>query len=214
MWSRNLTRPVIRPGRPISRSCSASDISFGRSALGVKRLEAIDHVAGEILGARKAVVLIEAIVVGLEGIGDHQVARAIDGDPIGQLVVKAVAVIQKAAQFEMQPARVGARPSGHPADRTDTSHPLDRLDAEADMFAFDFRRHGLVVEPAIAVANDLVPILDKGARQLGVALGRLGDGQEAHLDPEAAEQAKQPPAADPRTVFEHGFDNRAAGTRH
>ncbi len=32
MWSRKRTSPVIRPGRPISRSCRASDISFGRSA--------------------------------------------------------------------------------------------------------------------------------------------------------------------------------------
>src|SRR5438876_567682 len=34
------------------------------SALGVERLEAIDHVAGEIIAGRKPVILVKAVVVG------------------------------------------------------------------------------------------------------------------------------------------------------
>jgi hypothetical protein len=81
------------------------------------------------------------------------------------------------------------------------------------MLALDLLRHHLVVEPAIAVADDLMPVHDKGAYQLRVALGRLGDGQQAHLGAEPAEQPQQAPAADPRAVFEHRFDERAAQTR-
>ena len=43
-------------------------------ALGVEGIEAVDHVAGEIVAGRKAVVVVEAVVVGLERIGDDQVA--------------------------------------------------------------------------------------------------------------------------------------------
>src|SRR5436853_387540 len=47
-------------------------------ALGIEGLETIDHVACEILAGREAAVLVEAIVVGLERIGDDQVAHATD----------------------------------------------------------------------------------------------------------------------------------------
>jgi len=156
--------------------------------------------------------LVEAIVVGLEGIGDHQVALIADRHPIGKLVVEAVAVVQKAAQFEVQPACVGARPSGHPADRADARHPLDRLDTETDMLALGFGRHCLVVEPAIAVADDFVPVLDKGAGQLGVTLGRLGDREQAYLDPEAAEQAEQPPTREPYSNTDSTIGLRTPGS--
>ncbi len=45
------------------------------------------------------------------------------------------------------------------------------------MLALDLFRHGLVIEPTIAVADDFVSVLDKGAGDLGVALGRLGHRQ-------------------------------------
>ena len=113
----------------------------------------------------------------------------------------------------MQPPRIGAGPAGHPAERAHPGDLLDRLDAEPDMLALDLLGHHLVIEPAIAVADDLVPVGDKGADQFRVALGRLGHGQQAQLDAEPAEQTQQAPAADPRTVFEDGFDERAAQTR-
>ena len=77
------------------------------------------------------------------------------------------------------------------------------------MLAFDLFRHGLVIEPAVAMADDLVPVLDKGARQFRVALGCFGDRQQACLDPEPAEQPQQAPAADARAVLEDGLDERA-----
>src|SRR5438093_13180029 len=111
-----------------------------------------------------------------------------------------VAIIEKAAELEMKAPRVGAWPPGHPADRPHTGDPLDDLDAEADMLALDLLRHRLVIEPAIAVADDFVALLDKGAGDLGVALGRLGHRQETYLHPEPAEQAQQAPPPDARAV--------------
>ena len=59
----------------------------------------------------------------------------------------------------------------HPGDT------LDCLDAELDVLAFEVFGHRLVVEPAVAVADDLVPVFDIGARQFRVAFGSFGDGQ-------------------------------------
>ena len=136
-------------------------------------------------------------------------ARRAEHHPIRQLVIEAVAVVEEAAQFEMQSARIYTRAAGHPADRAHPGQPLDHFDAQPDMLALHLFRHDLVIEPAVAVADDLVSIRDIGADEFWVALGRLGDRQQAYLDPETAEQTQQPPAADPRAVFEHGFDQRA-----
>jgi len=43
----------------------------------VHHLEAVDHVAGEILAGREAEVLVEAVVIGLEGIGNDKVAVSV-----------------------------------------------------------------------------------------------------------------------------------------
>jgi hypothetical protein len=69
----------------------------------------------------------------------------------------------------MPAPRVGARPPGHPADRADPSNALDRRDAEADMLTLDLLRDRLVVEPAVALPDDLMPVLDKGPSEFGVA---------------------------------------------
>src|SRR5579864_8825091 len=123
-------------------------------ALGVERLETVDHVAGEIVARREAAVLVEAVVVGLEGIGDDEVARTVHRHPIRQFVVEAVAVVEKAAQFEMEMPCTGAGAPGHPADRAHSGHTFQCLDAEPDMLPLLLPRHPLVVEPAIAVADD------------------------------------------------------------
>src|SRR3984893_1058186 len=136
-----------------------------------------------------------------------------DRDPIGQLVVERVAVVEKAAKLEMKPASVGARPARHPPDWTHPGDALDRLDAEPDMLALDLFRDRLVVEPAIAVADDLVAVLDEGPGEFGVTLGRLRHCQQADLATDRAEQAKRPPPADARAVFEYRLDDRAAHPR-
>src|SRR6516164_10069722 len=178
--------------------------------LRIHDLKAIDHVAGKIIAGREAAILIEPVVVGLEGIRNDQVARIADRYPIREFVVQRVSVIEKSAELDMEAPGVGARPAGHPANRPYPGNALDRLDAEADMLALDLFRHCLVIEPTIAMADDLVPVLDKGTGDLGVALGSLCDGQQANLDPKLLEQAEQAPAADARAVFEDRFGHQAA----
>src|SRR5207249_11057986 len=59
-----------------------------------------------------------------------------------------------AAQFEMERPGIDARPAGHPADGTHPRDPLQILDTEPDMLPLLVDGHRLVVEPAIAVADD------------------------------------------------------------
>src|SRR5437660_7678972 len=110
----------------------------------VHHLEAVDHVAGEILARRETAVLVEPIVVGLERIWDDQMTRAADRNPVRQFVVQRVAVIEETAELEVEATRIGARPAGHPADRAHPGDLLDRLYAEADMLALDLFGHRLV----------------------------------------------------------------------
>lgn len=70
------------------------------------------------------------------------------------------------------------------------------------MLALDLLRDRPVIGPSVAMADDLVPVFDKGAGEFRVALGGFGDRQQAYLDPEAAKQPQQASTADPRTVFE------------
>jgi len=54
----------------------------------------------------------------------------------------------------------------------------------------------LVGEPAVVVADELVPRRDVGLHDGGVPLRRAGDGEQADLRIEAAEHLEQPPCAD------------------
>src|SRR5882757_5670818 len=113
----------------------------------------------------------------------------------------------------MKPAGVGARPSRHPPDWTHPGDALDRLDAEPDMLALDLFRDRLVVEPAIAVADDLVAVLDEGPGEFGVTLGRLRHRQQADLTPNRRNRRKrrQPPTREPYSNTDSTIGLRTPG---
>jgi hypothetical protein len=96
----------------------------------------------------------------------------------------------------MQPPRISARPPGHPADRTPACDALDHLDAEPDMFALDLRRDRLVVQPAIAVADDLVSFLDKARVISGLRSTALATASRQTLTPDMR-NSRQPPTREP-----------------
>ena len=94
-----------RLARPADQAVVQADAHQLRrlGSLGVHEIERVDHVAGEIVGAAEAGIAVEAVVVGLERIGDDEVVAARDLHPIGQLVVERVAVVEEA-----RPPRPGA----------------------------------------------------------------------------------------------------------
>jgi len=78
------------------------------------------------------------------------------------------------------------------------------------VLALDRFGNAVIVDPAIAVADDLVAGRDHGARDIGIALERANDGKDAHRNLEAGKDAQQPPDATAAAILERRFDDRAA----
>src|SRR5262249_40662181 len=58
----------------------------------IQQVKGIPHVLQEVIGVCEAVALITAIVIGLVGVGDNQMRLTPNRDPVGEFVVKCVAV--------------------------------------------------------------------------------------------------------------------------
>src|ERR1700738_511716 len=76
------------------------------------------------------------------------------------------------------------------------------------MLTFDLLAHIGVVNPAIAVAYDLVAALDASCGQFGSLLQRSGDAEDACLYREGAKNIQQAPGAATAAKFEHRLDER------
>src|SRR3546814_1938535 len=89
-------------------------------ALGVEDVEGIFQIGVELVTAVEALCRGKTHVVGVEGIGHDQMrpddaVRQIDGHPERQVVAVVVGVVQEAALFHKQPARIRAVAAGVPA---------------------------------------------------------------------------------------------------
>src|SRR5262249_55099430 len=104
-------------------------------SLRVEKIERVDHVAGEIVRTTEAGIAIEPVVVGLERIGNDEMAAASDLHPIGELVVESVAVIEEAAGLHQKFAGVLAWPSVEPTDRRTAGKLANAFDREPDVLA-------------------------------------------------------------------------------
>ena len=67
-----------------------------------------------------------------------------------------------------------------------------------------------IVEPPVAVTDDLVALGDKSLRQLRTLLKRPDNAEDADPDVEALEDAQQAPASAARSIFEDGFHGGVA----
>ena len=74
--------------------------------------------------------------------------------------------------LDYQPPRVFARSSRVPAKRALARGPRDRVDGGRDVLALGGLVHAVIVDPAPAVARDLVAAFDHGARDLGLRCER------------------------------------------
>ncbi|OMP13156.1 hypothetical protein COLO4_02182 [Corchorus olitorius] len=181
----------------------------------VEGVEGVLEVLEELLGGVEALDLGESHVVGVQGVGDHQVwpAGGRIGFPIGQVVVVGVAVVEEAAFLHHQAPGIGPGSAGVPAQRSFAGQFGEDLDGALQMDALLGFVHVLVVDPAIAVAADLVAGLDHGADDLGVALGGHGHGKDGqgHLVP--GEQFQDAPDAGATAVFVERLHGHVADAR-
>lgn len=179
---------------------------------GVQHVEGILEVLVEVVALVEALDLGEAHVVGVQGVGDHQVRLAgrVVGFPVGQVVVVGVAVVEETAFFHHQAPGVRAGAAGVPAQRAftgDFSEDADRLE---HVLAFLGLVHVLVVDPAVAVAADLVAGFDHGADHVRMALGGHGDGEDGQRNVEFLEQLEDPPDAGAAAILVQRFHAHVA----
>lgn len=175
-------------------------------ALGVQHVECVTQVVEEVLAGVEALRRREAHVVRIERVRDDQLRRraaARHGDvhPERQVVAIVVGVVQEAAVFRDETVRVRAVAAGIPAERTLARHALDRFHPEAHVLGLELGRHALVVNPAPAVARDLMTELDECAREFRMALDRHADAEHRQRQPAPLEFAQDAPYAGTRTVF-------------
>src|SRR5215207_5865073 len=84
-------------------------------------------------------------VIGREAVRHDEVWTAVDCEPVGELIVVGVRIVQEAAFLDDEPARVLARAVPTiPAERTLTDRAGDRLDGTADVFSLRLEAQLLV----------------------------------------------------------------------
>ncbi len=175
-------------------------------AFGPQRIEAVAQVDEEVLAGGEALRQREAHVVAIERVGHDQVRHggavaALDACPERQVVAVVVAVVLEAADVAQQPPRVGAVAPGVPAGRRLAGERSDRLDAGQHVSVLRGFVDLLVVDPAPAVARDLVARFDERARDLGVALQGHAHAEYRQRQAAALELAQDAPHAHARAVF-------------
>src|SRR5271170_1645707 len=131
-------------------------------------------------------------------------------DPERQFVAEIVAIVEEAAALDQKPPRVVAGSAIEPADRRLPCELFDALDAEANMLALGLFIDFEIVEPTVAVADDLVSLCDEGRGQLRTLLQGADHAEDADLDAEARENPQQAAATTARPVFEHRLYDGAA----
>ena len=184
----------------------------GGGAFFVEHVEGVLQVLEELLAAVEALDLGEAHVVGVQGVGDDQVRLAgrVVRFPVGQVVVVGVAVVEEAAFLHHQPAGVRAGAAGVPADRALAGQFGEDADGFEHVLALLGLVHVLVVDPAVAVAADLVAGLGHGADHVRVALGGHGHGEDGQWHAAVLEQLEQAPHAGAAAVFVERFHAHVA----
>src|SRR5271156_2923944 len=150
-------------------------------ALLVEKVEAIDHILREFVRGAEAGVAVEPVVVGLQRIWDHQMMAVAEFHPERQFVAEIVTVVEEAAVLDQEPPRVYARTTVEPSCRRRAGQGPDPRDGEPDMLTLLVLRHPMVVEPAPAMADDFMPVGDKGRGQLWILLQRADDAEDADL---------------------------------
>ncbi|MNC17434.1 hypothetical protein D3C75_653140 [compost metagenome] len=181
-------------------------------AFGVEHVERIFQVFEEVVALVETLDLGEAHVVGVQGVRDHQVRLAgrVVRFPVGQVVVVGVAVVEETTFFHHQATGVRARAAGVPAQRASACDFGKDADRFEHVLAFLGFVHVLVVDPAIAMAADLVAGIDHGADHVRVTLGGHGHGEDGQWNVEFLEQLQDPPHAGTAAILVEGFHAHVA----
>src|SRR5258708_19618159 len=100
-----LNQPSGAAGTPDQAVVQSDRKQLRRSCLtfGIEQVEGVADIGEEILRSRKAGILVEAVVVGLVGIGNDQMRPLRRRDPLRQLVGDRAAIIDKSPSLSHLP---------------------------------------------------------------------------------------------------------------
>ena len=155
--------------------------------------------------------VLELHVVGVEGIGDDDMAMPGKHEGTGKVIPVVIAVIEESAFLDEQASgvRTRCRP-GMPADRTLPGRRGDRRHGACDGQALILDLHRGVAFPPPPMSRNLVPPRDGVARKGWRSLHRQTAGAHRAFGLEAVEAVHDAPPADPRAVVKVRLD---AGVR-
>src|SRR5882757_2241215 len=134
---------------------------------------------------------------------------AVDGGPVGQVVVVGVAVVGEAALFDQQFAGVDAGAvAAVPPDRTLAGGLLDRRDRSADVVPLLLAGQQYDVFPAVPVGHHVVAAPTDLLGSVPVALKGNRARVERGLHVELVEDRQQPPEPHSRAILIEGFQRQ------
>src|SRR5579872_1077751 len=128
---------------------------------------------------------------------------ACHGGPIWKLIAKRIAVLEEAAEFHQEPARIRPRPPGHPTYRTRSGHLGEDLDCAPNVIALHVLGHQTIVDPAIAVTDDFVAAIHEGLGHRKILFECARHRQNADVNGKLPKQIKEPPNAAAAAKLEH-----------
>ena len=132
-------------------------------------------------------------------------------DPIGQFVVVGIRVVQETTFLDQQAARVLARTvAAIPAKRALPGQIGNRRDCACDLFTLFFFRQLEMLDPAPAMAADVVLGRGNGIGDARVALQRQGAAEQGQWQATLAKQFENAPDADAAAEFVHAFEREIA----
>ena len=157
----------------------------------------------------------KAHVVGVEGVGQHQVRAAVHLQVVGAVVVVGVAVVQEAAVLHQQAPGVHRRRRlGMPAHRRATHRFLQGLHRAGDGGAFLRFIHAGMRLPAPAVAAHLIAALGRVRPDPRCGFERAAAGIHRQRHAVLVHHAGDAAIAHPRAVFEVAFHAQVGRTFH
>ena len=183
-------------------------------ALGIEHVETVLHRLQPAVARTEARRHGELHVVHFERIGNDEVRRPSsltpDLDPIGKVVGVGIARIEKAAMLDHGFERVQAEAAGVPADRRAAGRLLDRLHGLPHMVELLLEREVLVVDPAPAMARDLMAGFGHRLAGGGIEFERAADrpGGEAHVA--FLEEPQDAPEAGAAAILVHRLGREVA----
>src|SRR5947199_13117 len=172
-------------------------------ALRVEHVEGVAQVREEVVAGVEALRHAELHVVVVERVGNDEVWLAGHDDPVREIVVVGVRVVQEPALLDDEATGVGTQPSGVPAERPAAGGFRQALDRQTDVLALLVLTDELVINEAPAVAHHLVARLDERRGRRAVALERHADGEHADLDIALGEEPQEPPEPHAGPVLVH-----------